>query len=60
MQDNATPAELKSKFGDNADLYAEVRSETAAAAGRSKAAQKWRQTAEQVKDDDDDGGSARE
>ena len=50
-KDDATPDELKSKFGEEADLYAEVRAEAADAAGKRDASRKWNQIAEQLKDD---------
>ena len=48
IEDDATSAELHSRFGEDADLYAEVRAEAAAAAGRCEASRKWEKTAEQI------------
>ena len=53
--DELKPAELESKFGEDADLYAEVRAEAAAATGRSKASRKWEKTAAELTEKEDPG-----
>lgn len=53
VQDGATAVDLKSKFGEDADIYAEVRAEAAATAGRYRAASKWKQVAEDIEADSD-------
>ncbi len=49
--DDPTPDDLEAKFGQDADLYAQVRAEAAEASGNPKA-RKWEQVAEQLERDD--------
>ena len=48
IEDNIPPAELAERFGPDADLYAGVRAQAAAAAGRTRAACKWEAKAEEL------------
>jgi hypothetical protein len=48
-EEQPTPAELRKKFGDEADTYAEVRAEAAAAAGSGGASEKWSELASELR-----------
>ena len=49
--DDPKPDDLQAKFGEDADLYAQVRAEAAEASGNPKA-RKWEQVAKQLERDD--------
>ena len=49
--DEPKPDDLQAKFGEDADLYAQVRAEAAEASGNPKA-RKWEQVAEQLERDE--------
>ena len=48
IEEDTPPTELTEKFGADAEIYADVRAEAAAAAGRPEAAQKWERKADQL------------
>ena len=48
IDDDPTPAKLQQKFGEEADLYAQVRAEAAAAAGEPADSSKWDELAQRV------------
>ena len=48
-------AELRSKYGEDAPLYAEVRAEAAAASGRPESSQEWEEAADELSGEDDRG-----
>jgi hypothetical protein len=62
-QAQPSPAELRKKFGEEADTYAEVRAEAAAAAGRHESSDTWDELASALRDQEatesegDTGGS---
>ncbi len=49
--DSPTPSDLKKKFGDEADRYAQVRSEALAEAGNDEAPDRWEQLASELRED---------
>ena len=46
------PDAVEEQYGDDADLYAEVRSEAARAMGRESAAKQWKEVEAQVEQTD--------
>ena len=48
QNDELHPADLQAKFGEDASLYAQVRAEAAAAAGRPHAAKDWEKAADEL------------
>ena len=44
-----TPAELKEKFGEEADTYAKIRAEAAEASGRRTSSKKWEEIASDLR-----------
>jgi hypothetical protein len=57
INDDVEPGELKWRFGEEADLYAEVRADAAAASGRCEASRKWDDVAEELREEDSDEDS---
>ena len=53
-QETPTPQELKKRFGQDADLYAEVRADAADMSGRPDAAKQWVRLSECLHDEADD------
>ena len=50
--DPPTPTELRKKFGDEAETYAEVRAEAADASGSREASDKWQELASKLRDEE--------
>ena len=48
QNDEVHPADLQAKFGEDASLYAQVRAEAAAAAGRTHASEEWEKAADEL------------
>ena len=46
---------LKMKFGDEADTYAQVRSEAAAEAGDNEGSERWKRLAEELREEKTNG-----
>ena len=53
-QETPSPEELKQRFGQDADLYAEVRADAAEMSGRRDAAKQWDRLSECLHDEADD------
>jgi hypothetical protein len=49
-QGQPSPVELRKKFGEEADTYAEVRAEAAATAGRHESSDKWNELASALRE----------
>jgi hypothetical protein len=49
------PSDLEKKFGDEADTYAQVRSEAAAEAGDDEASERWKRLAAKLLEDRTNG-----
>ena len=56
IDDDPTPSKLEAKFGEEADLYAEVRAEAAAAAGNRAESARWQQLAQRVEGEEEKAG----
>ena len=48
------PDAIERQYGEDAELYAEVRSETAAAMGRENEAREWKEAQAEIEDDEDE------